>query len=252
MIRFKSVYLDNPPVDGRILDMFEGGNDDSPAIMFVHGGGWHSGSRAIFHQIALAFVAEGYDCASTDYRLSGVTLFDQVQDVCEALAAFAEDRRQRGRNSRILLIGSSAGAHLASLAALNESEADCGFEIAGLCLQSAPLTFEPWPDIFPGIWDAMQKAVGATYEQAPELYALASPARQITRNAPPIFLLHAGNEHMFPLALTEAFMARAAALGVPVKLSVYENMEHGFFYTLTRRQQQQALADILAFISSLP
>ena len=249
MIPFTSIYLDDQPIDGRILDIFSHPADRDMAIMFVHGGGWHSGSRAIFHRIALAFGEQGFECATTDYRLGGVTVFDQADDICDALAAFAEDRQQRGRKSHIVLIGSSAGAHLACLAALRECERN--YRIAGLCLQAAPFTFEPWPDIFPGIWESMQKAIGATYEKAPELYAKASPVKLLTPHAPPFFILHAANEHMFPFRLTEVFLERAAELGVSTQLSIYQNAEHGFFYALTRRQQQQAFADILAFISSL-
>lgn len=249
MIPFTSIYLDAQPVDGRILDIFSSPVDRDLAIMFVHGGGWHSGSRAIFHNIALAFVEQGFECATTDYRLGGVTVFNQADDICNSLAAFAADRLRRGRRSHIVLIGSSAGAHLACLAALREAERS--HRIVGLCLQAAPFTFEPWPDIFPGIWDSMQKAIGATYEKAPELYADASPIKLLTPQAPPFFILHAANEHMFPLSLTEAFMERATELGVSTQLEIYQNTEHGFFYALTRRQQQQAFTDILAFISSL-
>ena len=40
------------------------------ALFFVHGGGWKAGSRNDFHNIMREFNAEGYICASTDYRLN--------------------------------------------------------------------------------------------------------------------------------------------------------------------------------------
>lgn len=257
MILFTSVYFDSPAQDGRILDLFEG-NPLIPreaAILFVHGGGWRNGSRTIYHPIALAFRDRGFDCATTDYRLRGMTVFDQVSDITDALTIFASDLSRRGKSENIVLVGSSAGAHLACLAALlatKEGEADRGsFKIVGMCLQSAPFVFEPWPDIFPGIWEAMQVAIGSGYSDRVDLYAKASPFHELHKDAPAVLALHAKNEHMFPLTLTSQFIDKAKSMGVRAEAIVYPNTEHGFFYSLERWQQKQAFDDILQFIGSI-
>ena len=54
MYQFQSYFLDKPLVKGRIFDVFEpaeGVPVKDVAIFFVHGGGWHSGSRAGFYEI---------------------------------------------------------------------------------------------------------------------------------------------------------------------------------------------------------
>ena len=253
MIPFRSFYLNAPIVSGRILDIFETKQPEQDiALFFVHGGGWTGGSRTIFHSIALAFRERGFEAASTDYRLGGANLFAQVQDVRDALALFAADRERRNRSTRIVLIGSSAGAHLALLAALRPHSESPSYHIAGICVQAAPFTFEPWPDIFPAIWQAMQAAVGSAYEQRPDLYREASPIHHVTESTPPILALHAENEHMFPLSQIEMFARKASECGTLVKLKTYARTEHGFFYSLDRWQQKEAFQDILHFIESLP
>lgn len=248
MIPFRSVYFDAPLKEGRALDIFEAAPVGRPqvSLFFVHGGGWRSGSRTIFHRIALAYAALGYDCASTDYRLGGATIDDQVADVRQGLALFAEDLQSRNRPTNIVLIGSSAGGHLALLSALQPNP-PCA--IAGLCVQAAPFTFEPWPDIFPAIWADMQTALGVPFPSP--RYQEASPIHYVRSDMPPVFALQSQNEHMFPLAQAEEFITKARACGARAEYKVYEATEHGFFYALDRRQQKEAFDDIQTFITSL-
>jgi acetyl esterase/lipase len=229
------------------------------ALFFVHGGGWRGGSRTIFHSIIHEYSRRGFDCASTDYRLSGVNVFDQVGDVRIGLDIFAGELKKRNCPARVLLIGSSAGAHLALLAALAKPE-ECGApetplvhecEIAGVAVQAAPFTFEPWPDIFPGSWEAMQSAVGAPCDGNEVLYRQSSPMNYIRSGNPPLFALHAENEHMFPLDIAAEFARRSIALGNVVKEKIYPRTEHGFFYSIERRQQCEAFDDILEFAESV-
>ena len=53
------------------------------------------------------------------------------------------------------------------------------------------------------------------------------------------------------LDLNRRFIEKLTSLGARAEVKVYERVEHGFFYDVTRRQQKEAFADILAFIESL-
>jgi acetyl esterase/lipase len=260
VISFRSIYFDDAPRTGRILDIFHAPDPTQEvALFFVHGGGWKGGSRTIFHSIIHEYSRLGFDCASTDYRLGGANVFEQVGDVRTGLDLFTGDLLQRNRPPRVLLIGSSAGAHLALLAGLSKPE-ECGApetplvhspEIAGIAVQAAPFTFEPWEDIFPAIWSAMQDAVGAPYEGNDELYRSASPMHYLRADNPPLLIQHAENEHMFPRELHQQFAAKSLALGNDVREKIYPRVEHGFFYSLERWQQREAFQDILQFATSL-
>jgi acetyl esterase/lipase len=93
-----------------------------PALVAVHGGGWQQGARSAFQHLGPHLAAHGYAVFAIGYRLTkkGHKAFPQaVRDVIAAVrfvrgstAAFGIDP------DRIALIGASAGAHLAALAAL--------------------------------------------------------------------------------------------------------------------------------------
>lgn len=251
MINFSSSYLDTPPVSGRIFDLLGAATATRETVLFfVHGGGWSGGSRTDFHPIALAYCQKGFSCVTAGYRLRkpGLTVFDQAQDLRDAMQAYTE--AQPLKKSTLVLIGTSAGAHLALLAALAPPAKEVlpSYRIAGICVQATPFSFEPWPDIFPAIWDSMQSAVGVPYAERPALYREASPIDHISESTPPILALHAEKEHMFPLSLTDQFVARATAHGVHAEFRIYPNTEHGFFYSLDRWQQKKAFEDIGEFV----
>ena len=90
--------------------------------MAVHGGGWVAGVRGAFQYWGPYLAARGIAVFAISYRLAtkAKTFPEAVQDVLTAVQ-FA-----RGKASafgidpaRIGLIGASAGAHLAALAALS-------------------------------------------------------------------------------------------------------------------------------------
>ncbi|WP_313538344.1 alpha/beta hydrolase [Sphingomonas sp.] len=92
-----------------------------PLIVFVHGGGWEHGSKDNATGAAKIrhFTGNGYAFATIDYRLvPGATVEQQAQDVAAALAWLVAHARDLGFNpSRMVLMGHSAGAHLAALVA---------------------------------------------------------------------------------------------------------------------------------------
>lgn len=102
-----------------------------PVVVWIHGGGWRKGDKRVgVRRKAELFTGAGYVFASINYRLSPV-VFDprdpdpdrvmfpaQPTDVGEALDWLrANVAWSRGDPARMLLIGHSAGAHLASLVA---------------------------------------------------------------------------------------------------------------------------------------
>ena len=91
-----------------------------PLVLFVHGGGWAFGNR---EQGAGAkpgwFTAHGYAFASAGYRvLPDAPVEEQARDVAAAIRAMRADAARLGFDpDRIVLMGHSAGAHLAALVA---------------------------------------------------------------------------------------------------------------------------------------
>lgn len=254
--QFVSFYLDSPLQNGRIYDLFMPENAARDISVFIiHGGGWRAGSRsAHFHGLMEELNNRGYIAASTDYRLN-VTPAEQLADVREAYLHFARVLKESGHPVKIAVYGSSAGAHLGSLLTCAKP-GECGDRfppdgwIEPVCgvFQSCPDTFEPWEDIFPGIWDSMQSVVGVPYEKDPELYRKLSLNRHVRPGNPPVFFLAAEAEHMFPNGRIIELAGKMNAMGNRALVKVYPRAEHGFLYSLERRQQREAFEDWLRFL----
>ena len=266
---FQSFYLDSPLTKGRIFDLFlpEETSRDT-ALFFVHGGGWAGGTRTEYHGIMERCNELGYICASTDYRLPGgmrfadapgITAIDQLRDIRESYDRFVSILKEKKHPLKIGVFGTSAGAHLASLL-LCADPGECGEScslrnewVKPACgfLQSTPATFEPWENIFPHIWQAMQLyAAGCRYESNPEAFRALSLNRYIRGDNPRLFFMEAENEHMFPSAMTREIVRRHNEMNIPSEWKVYRAAEHGFFYSLDRAVQREAFEDILRFVEA--
>jgi arylformamidase len=84
----------------------------APLIVYIHGGGWSVGDKAYGDATkATYFTGGGHAYASLNYRLvPNATVEQQGADVAAALAYLRA-------NARIIIMGHSAGAHLAALVA---------------------------------------------------------------------------------------------------------------------------------------
>jgi acetyl esterase/lipase len=260
--RFATIAFDDAPVAGRAVDVFLPPGQPRPvAVFMVHGGGWRQGGRAQYHALMSALRVQGYIAASTDYRLEGATIQDQLHDVRLGYRLFRQELAALGPVPPVVAYGGSAGGHLAALLALAAPGA-CGEDVegiapewvrpAGAILVSAPATFEPWDDIFPGIWASMQVVVGRSWSGDPDAYRRVSPIRHVGVSPPPVLLLDGGNEHMFPRELGQAFVARLRAAGGWAERHEFPAGEHGFLYDVVRRPQREAFDHVLRFLASLP
>jgi acetyl esterase/lipase len=114
------------PAASHLFDLYKPRAATQPLalVVWVHGGGWRSGSKENVTQ-ALRLVCGGYAVASIDYRLSDeATLPSQVHDVKAAVRHLRANATALGIDpGRIALFGSSAGGHLASLAGASEGVA---------------------------------------------------------------------------------------------------------------------------------
>jgi acetyl esterase/lipase len=93
-----------------------------PALVAVHGGGWQQGARNAFQHCGPHLATQGYAVFAISYRFAKKShkAFPQaVQDVMAGVQFVRGSAVALGIDpDRIALIGASAGAHLATLAAL--------------------------------------------------------------------------------------------------------------------------------------
>lgn len=108
------------------LDVYApAGRGPFPILAFLHGGGWRIGDKsnpAAGAEKAAVFTPRGFVYASLNYRLSPAVRHPaHVEDVAAGLAwLIANAQRFGGDPRRLFLMGHSAGAHLAALAAIDK------------------------------------------------------------------------------------------------------------------------------------
>lgn len=105
--------------------------DPAPVVLFIHGGGWRMGDhRTTVQSKPEHFNRNDYVFASTGYRLLPETpVEDQARDIGAAVRAVAMQGESNGIDpSRIVLMGHSAGAHLAALVASDPQYAGAAFD----------------------------------------------------------------------------------------------------------------------------
>ena len=104
-----------------------------PVLVYLHGGAFRSGrknreARPLLYRLA----SQGWVCISANYRLSPAATFpDHLIDVKKVIAWAREHGHEYGADTGVLFTaGSSAGGHLASMAALtpNDPRFQPGFE----------------------------------------------------------------------------------------------------------------------------
>lgn len=99
------------------LDFTPAPHPGAPLVVFIHGGGWSFGDKGMAGHMAAHFRARGDAFASLNYRLvPDANPAQQAEDVAAGLARLLGDARRLGLDpGRVILIGHSAGAHLAAL-----------------------------------------------------------------------------------------------------------------------------------------
>jgi acetyl esterase/lipase len=99
---------------------------DYPVILFVHGGAWVHGDKdyfGLYSNFAMYWAKHGIGTVVTNYRLSpGVRHPEHVKDVARAFAWTVKNiSAYGGAAGKIFLCGHSAGGHLVSLLATDDS-----------------------------------------------------------------------------------------------------------------------------------
>ncbi|ELZ73843.1 lipase/esterase [Haloferax prahovense DSM 18310] len=95
-----------------------------PLVVFVYGGAWETGSTGQFARWALDAADKGFVAAEVSYRLGHEAPFPaQIEDVCEGIDWVVDRADEFGIDpDAVAVVGHSAGAHLALLAALSDGD----------------------------------------------------------------------------------------------------------------------------------
>lgn len=219
-----------------------------PIVVFFYGGSWTAGKKSNYRFMGTALAARGFVAVVPDYRLYPAVRFPQfMEDGANAVAwAQAHASELGGDPDRIVLMGHSAGAHMAALLALNETYlAGAGVRpgsIVGLVGMSGPYALVPNSD-----------ALRATFA-APYTPADWQPVRFASSRAPPTLLLHGLKDKVVSVSHTEKLRAALVSHNVRVETNLYPDRGHSdtiASFALVRRHRTPAMEQTINFLRSI-
>jgi acetyl esterase/lipase len=215
-----------------------------PIVVQIYGGAWQRGDPTSHANFASWLASSGYVVFAIDYRHAPKwrwpTLLD---DVDSALAWVATHGAEYGGDtSRVVLLGRSAGAHLAMLAAYRPS----ALRVRAVVSYYGPADLVdayhnlPHPDPL-RVRELEEAFIGGTPDQMPKQYADASPITYATRPLPPTLLIYGRRDHSVEAKYGARLAERLAATGTRVAYLEIPWAEHAFDEVFNGPSSQVAL-----------
>jgi acetyl esterase/lipase len=251
------VELDVPYADGgdaQKLDLYLPAGKDFATVVFVYGGGWHTGSRKSVTPVGQKLQSLGYGCALVSHRLSPMDKFPaQIEDVAAAFAWVKGHVAAKGGDpKRVFLAGHSSGAHLTLLLATDPRylarQRLTPADVRGVVGLSPPVDLEPQAD-GKGFGDALMGGHGAdVFSRDVAVMRNASPLRHMTKALPPTLLVV--GERDFPMLAGDAaaFAAKAKDVGATVSVFLAKGKDHMGVVRALLEDDSPVLAKVREFL----
>ncbi|MGI9435188.1 MAG: alpha/beta hydrolase fold domain-containing protein, partial [Geminicoccaceae bacterium] len=105
------------PSDRQKIDLFTTGKPEAPTLVYLHGGYWQRGEKAIYSFLAEPFISHGANVAIIGYDLCpSVSITAISAQIREALAWTWRQAGDLGiERERLTVMGHSAGGHLTGM-----------------------------------------------------------------------------------------------------------------------------------------
>lgn len=215
-----------------------------PAIVVIYGGAWQRGSPSENSDFNRYMAARGYVVWAIDYRHAPRYRFPtQIEDVKTALT-FIEQHATHYETDleHIALLGRSAGAHLAMLAAYrpNAPRIRAVVDYYGPVDLTEGYNDLPHPDPI-NIRAVLKAFLGGSPDELPQLYRQASPISYVTPSLPPSLLVYGGRDHIVQTKFGRILSERLRAVGSRAIFLEIPWAEHAFDAVFNGVSNQLAL-----------
>jgi len=207
-----------------------------PTMIVLHGGGWNAGSPEWTYYDTERFAGLGMVAIAGEYRLSNqkdITPIEAMADTRDLIRWVRRNAVGLGIDPhRVVVYGSSAGAHLAASAAVFPHDEEDSIS----AIPDAMILLSPAVSILDDRWP--QTLLGARAE-----VRSISPAENIGKRLPPAILLVGDADTETPLPGVRRFCDRAKPFGGTCELKVYPGVGHLLSRNLDPRAQEQGPFD---------
>jgi acetyl esterase/lipase len=225
------------------------GEGPFPCVVMLHGGAWQGGSRKDFSvgekdkngNVSPSWIEvvakKGYVAAAVSYRLAPKNKFPAMIEDARSAVRFlrANAKTYRIDSKKFGAVGFSAGGHLSLLLGLCDKSA--GFDVGDNLGESGQVQcvvdfFGPTDlslySASPGLEDGyMVPFLGKECKTDPNVYKKASPLTYVSKNAPPILILHGTIDLIVPIKHSELLFKALKDAGATAEMITTPLVGHG-------------------------
>lgn len=203
----------------------------SPVVINIHGGGWNKGSKE--SQTGFnTFFKKGYAVANIAYRLSQVAPAPAaVEDTRCALIYLIKNAKALNIDiNKIVIMGGSAGGHLALMGGLlgNDTRFDSNckglnnVKVAAIINKYGIAELGDWPSKSLNMWLGDQI-------KNPAFVQSVSPIYHVKKNSPPVFIVHGDADPVVSYQQSVKLKKKLDEMGVKNTFITVEGGGHGKF-----------------------
>jgi acetyl esterase/lipase len=226
-------------------DLFLPDRDRAPLVVFLHGGGWISGERSMYHEEAAWFAENGFAGACIEYRLA--PLYPYPAAVLDAQAFLAHARTEGAAlgldPARVAAFGNSAGGHLAQMLGLCRvaeggglaKPADAFVSVCGIS------DLRPGDAADPLAMGFIEQFMAGPYAGNEAAYEAASPIAHDPVCGPAL-LFHGAEDDIVPVEQSRRLAARLSEFGNDVQYVELQGEYHSFSLPAWEHIREESLA----------
>ena len=203
-----------------------------PVLLFIHGGGWIVGDKAASTIDLMPYAARKWAIVNINYRLAGVAKAPaSVIDARKALEWIYENAENYYFDTNnIVVVGESAGAHLALMTGLLEkNDSVCGnkFIVEKDFKVNAIINWGGSANVmYPEFKNHPWLDPNDDFEKTAESL---SPINYLSENSPPIISIQGTNDPFIPIEASEILHKKCDDVGIKNKLVKIKGKGHGNF-----------------------
>ena len=237
------------------LDVYQpAGDHPHPTLIYIHGGGWVSGTKEEAFFETMPFLQKGWAVVNVEYRLARVSLAPAAVEDCRCALRWVTDHAAEYKfdTDRIVVTGHSAGGHLSLTTGMLPGSAGLDRECPG----DKELKVAAVVDWF-GITDVNDLFDGPNKQDyaiewlgsLPDREQIAkrvSPLTYVRRGLPPILMIQGDADPIVPYSHSVRLHAALDKAGVPNELVTIPGGLHGGF---SNAEMETAYTHIWAFLA---
>lgn len=231
-IYFNVSYGSDPK---QVMDIYlpAGRTTASTKVMFlIHGGSWSGGDKKDFRTYidSIKKYLPHYAIVNVNYRLANYSqnrFPTQENDIKAALTFVMNKSGEYAISENVVLLGASAGAHLALLQAYKYAEPVKVKAVVSFFGPSDIAEIYNNP-VHPQVPMLLQVLLGGTPAENPEIYHQSSPVYFVTPETCPTLLFQGGMDPLVSPRQSALLKDKLQKAGVANKLIVYPNEGHGW------------------------